>query len=81
MQKTADDEIQVPSIANQMDVTKNRRSKRNADSELTKKVLRMLNSKLSDILNYFSLYLSIVGFLTSSIIDASSFNAYFFKDT
>ncbi len=32
-------EIQVPSIANQVDVTKNRRLKRNADSELTKKVL------------------------------------------
>ncbi len=39
MKKTADDEKQVASIASQVDVTKNRRSKRNADSELTKKVL------------------------------------------
>jgi hypothetical protein len=39
MKKTADDEKQVPSIASQVDVPKNRRSKRNADSELPKKVL------------------------------------------
>ena len=38
LQKTADDEIQAP-IASQVDVPKNRRSKRNADSELQKKVL------------------------------------------
>ena len=39
MQKAADDEIQAQSIASQMDEQKNRRSKRNADSELPKKVL------------------------------------------
>ncbi len=39
LQKTADDEIQAPPIASQVDVPKNRRSKRNADSELPKKVL------------------------------------------